>query len=215
MSNKHLPHPAAARRTNNKTTHEPAAPRFSFGKNLRRAAISLLLLSTLLLPTSCADDTDDLYANERAFLRFTPVTAVPVLYAALGSYGQWCTMTYTASLFTFTSAEGTTSTYPMTAVIKNYGQIQCVNGFIIGTPSVPDMNLNYAPVCYELACPNCYRNDLIQKSLTLTTGEHAHCPRCGRTYDLANSGAIIEGDNGQRLMRYRMTYTGTLLVVAN
>ena len=60
------------------------------------------------------------------------------------------------------------ATYPLTALAA-YGRPECLAGFVIGTPSLPDLNMGQQPVAYDLVCPTCYQHDLIQRSLDFRT----------------------------------------------
>lgn len=156
-----------------------------------------------LFASSCSDDVTDRYAHERAFLQFAPVTGVPVLNDAVNSLGTFCTIQLGTNSFRFSSVKVKDYPYPYTAEIQSYGQPECLAGFVVGKSSIPDMNLNYPLVAYDLACPNCYETSLITKPLTLSAGELLTCSRCNRTYDLKNDGNISKGDAGIALYRYR------------
>ena len=182
--------------------------------------IFALLIAFMPVITSCSGDkAEDIYAHERAFLKFSPVTGVVPLYRAVNSQGIFCTIKLGTSVFRFQSSDGATATYPYSADIQAYGQPQCIAGFVIGKSNIPDMNLQYPLVCYDLACPNCYEQSLITRDLTLDAQEQLTCSRCHRVYDLSNGGIIKQGDKGSRLYRYRnVGYSdsqGGLLVVMN
>lgn len=170
---------------------------------------------------ACSDDVNNRYAHERAFLKFAPVTGVPMLSTAVNSLGTFCTIQLGTSGFIFRNAQGQTSPpYPYTAEIQSYGQPECIAGFVVGKSSIPDMNLQYPLVAYELACPNCYEKALITKPLTLSAGELLTCSRCNRVYDLKNDGNISKGDEGVPLYRYRtVSYaenvSGGVLIIVN
>lgn len=73
-----------------------------------RFALSLWAVS-MLLP-GCSDEY---YATTRAFLKFTPVTAVHPLYTALNNPGMFCRVTIGTTHFHFSDAEGQNATYPL------------------------------------------------------------------------------------------------------
>lgn len=172
------------------------------------------LLFCLLL-TACSD-TEDYYASEKAFLRFTPVTAAAPLYRALNNPGMFCSVTVSNSMYYFKGADGTSASYPTTA-LEVYGQVECVAGFVIGTPSVPDLSGSYTPMAFDLVCPSCYEDTYIVRSLSFSDNEELSCARCGRVYDLTNSGIVIEGEEGTKLYRYHLTYSSSadLVLVQN
>lgn len=179
--------------------------------------ILFLILTSLL---SCSTDSDnDLYAHERAFLKFCPVTGVVPLYTAVRNNGQFCTIRLGTNTFLFQGSNGATATYPLSADIKAYGMPQCIAGFVVGHSIQPDMNMQYPLVAYDLACPNCYEQALITRNLSLNAQEELTCSRCHRVYDLTNGGIIKQGKKGRRLYRYRnVGYNdnqGGLLVIMN
>lgn len=186
-------------------------------KNLLLASLLLILSLCLSLVNSCADDVEDLYAHHRAFLRFTPVTAVHPLYTALQNPGMFCQITIAPKHFLFQNAQGQKASYPMTA-LEAYGRPECIAGFVVGTPSIPDMNMQTLPVAYDLVCPTCYESSgSIQRSLHFVAkrGEELTCDRCHCVYDLSNGGLLKEGEGCPKLYRYRLTYAGDVLVVMN
>ena len=179
----------------------------------------LLLITLLLTLPSCSNDVSDEYAHERAFLKFAPVTGVVPLYNAVNNTGMFCAISLGTNTFQFRGSDGKTATYPYSAEIKSYGQPEFVAGLVVGISSLPDMNMRYPVVAYDLVCPNCYEQSLITRSLTLK-GEQLTCSRCHRTYDLTNRGIISQGEAGKSLYRYRTAsyapgINGGLLVVMN
>ncbi len=175
----------------------------------------LTLAAALLAVTACSDTAESLYARQRAFLRFTPVSAVAPLQTALRNPGMWCTVTVGTKAYAFSGNDGHTASYPFTAS-DAYARPECVAGFIIGTPSVSDLNGQLLPQAYDLVCPTCYETDAVQRSLTFGSASEAMaCPRCGRVYSLANNGIETSGKGGSRLYRYPVTYASDLVVVMN
>lgn len=85
------------------------------------------------------------------------------------------------------------------------------NGLIIGCSTLNSGQL-YA---FDRQCPNCL-DEGFNKSLQWTNnGLWVKCGRCNRSYDLNNSGFIVEGENGKKMLRYRASYTGAMLIVSN
>lgn len=154
---------------------------------------------------ACSDDTQDFYAHVRAFLRVYPVTSAPQLHTALNNPGMFCKVTFTTRAYIFTDAFGQSSEIARTA-LDAYGRPECVAGFITGMPAIPDMQGRMECVAYDLVCPNCYL-DLIERALTFASATTVSCPRCRRTYDLGNGGIVTGGENGQKLLRYHLTYS--------
>ena len=76
-------------------------------------ALMLGAMATLL---ACGEESTSRFSHHRAFLRFSPVAAAPVLSAAVHGVGEWCAITYDASHYVFTNAAQRTSRYPRTAL---------------------------------------------------------------------------------------------------
>ena len=191
--------------------------RISAPMKTKHLAIPLTLVLAALA-AGCGDDASNTYSSDRAFLKFRPVTAVPLLYTACNSLGEFVAISIGTNTFNFATAAGKSSSYPFTAEIKNYGQPECVSGFVVGKSTQPDMNLQYPLVCYELACPNCYQDNYVQAQLRFTATEELTCPRCKRTYSLQNQGVVTTGTEGRPLLKYRsVTYNqaNDILVVMN
>ena len=70
-------------------------------------------------------------------------------------------------------------------------------------------------MAYDLACPACYEDALITKSLQFTAAETLRCPRCQRTFDLANGGLPTSGEGNRCLLRYRISYANDCVVIVN
>lgn len=183
--------------------------------------LSFLFLILIALVSCTTDSDSDLYAHERAFLKFSPVTGVIPLYTAVQNNGHFCTIRIGTNSFIFQGSNDKTPTppYPISAEIKGYGTPECIAGFVVGRSSQPDMNMQYPLVAYDLACPNCYEQALITRNLSLNAKEELTCSRCHRVYDLTNGGLVKQGDKGCRLKRYRnVGYSenqGGLLVIMN
>ena len=174
----------------------------------RRNILRTIVLAFALV--SCDATVESEYSRLRAFLRVTPVTAATPLYEAANNPGIFCKVTQDGAHYIFTRQNGTSTQLNITAVGANYARMQSIynQGFIVGTPSQTDINTGqFYQVAFDIVCPNCYKNS-IAKMLTLQ-GEEAVCPRCGRTYSLANNGIVTKGEKGRKLHRYRMAYVPT------
>ena len=186
---------------------------------LFRAAVQIALaVSLMLFSVSCGEKATDRYAHIRAFLQFRPVSASGPLLSAVTNPGMFCTIRIGTTHFLFAGPTGSSSSWPITDVVRNYGQPECVAGFVVGIASTPDMNGQMPIIAYDLACPNCYAGDaMITKELTLS-GEKLTCSRCHRVYDLQSDGIVVSGDAGQPLLRYRSVaynQSNDLLVIMN
>lgn len=173
----------------------------------RRNILRTIVLAFALV--SCDATVESEYSRLRAFLRVTPVTAATPLFEAANNPGIFCKITQDGAHYIFTRQNGTSTQMDITAVSANYARMQSIynQGFIVGTPSLPNLSGQFYQVAFDIVCPNCYESS-IAKMLTLQ-GEEAVCPRCGRTYSLANNGIVTKGEKGRKLHRYRMAYVPT------
>lgn len=172
------------------------------------------LLAALLLMGGCESDVENLYSNHRAFLRFTPVTSAQPLYKALNNPGMFCTVEFSASHTHFKDYDGNSYAAPRTA-LDQYGRPIYISGFIVGTPSLPDLNSNFYNVAFDLVCPNCYDESYIQRRTQFDGYEKMKCTTCGRTYNLNNNGVVDGGKSGRPLFRYRISYASDVVVIQN
>ena len=85
------------------------------------------------------------------------------------------------------------------------------NGLVIGCSSLNNGQL-YA---FDRICPNCEKTSLFKTLQWENSGLWLKCPQCEREYDLNNNGFIVKGESGDKLMRYRASYDGAILVVGN
>ncbi len=174
----------------------------------------MLLLLGMSLFSACTDDTNLEYAQEPAFLRVQPVSTVQPLNAALNSPGVFCKVTFSTNFYHFENNHGQSAQINRTA-LDAYGKPKCLNGFVIGTPNVPDLSGVTAPVAFDLACPTCYAEALIQRSLEMNEQGEAHCSRCETTYDLNNLGFPKDGPGTNVMLRYHVRYGNDALIVSN
>lgn len=184
------------------------------------AALPFAVVVILSLLFSCVDDSETPYARHPAFFRFSPVTAAPkTLFPALGNPGEWCLVSLRGTQYIFTSQDGKTDSYPQTS-LEQYGRTTWISGLLVGTPTVPEMGAEgFAPVCFDLVCPNCYESGGITRAVSLVSviPARAECSRCRTFYDLDNGGIVVES-NAQRplrLYRYRCHYDNNTFVVQN
>ena len=85
------------------------------------------------------------------------------------------------------------------------------NGLVIGCSTLNNGQL-YA---FDRACPNCEKTGLHKALQWENSGLWLKCPQCERVYDLNNNGFIVNGDSGDKLMRYRASYSNNVLMVGN
>ncbi len=88
------------------------------------------------------------------------------------------------------------------------------NSLVIGCSSFN----NGAIYAYDRQCPNCLETNYPMTSYALSwtnNGQGLKCNTCGRTYDLNNGGIVTGGASGMKLIRYRASYDGNVLVVSD
>ena len=103
---------------------------------------------------------------------------------------------------------------PITTARENY------TTWVLGTNSaliIGFSSLGNGLYAFDRQCPNCIASyNLYKYPLTWTNnGQWVECKSCKRKYDLNNSGFIVEGDKGSKLIRYKANYDGTMLTVFN
>ncbi|MCD8317483.1 MAG: hypothetical protein LUC45_00865 [Paraprevotella sp.] len=156
------------------------------------------------------------YSNYPAYFVCKNVMTVPQLNAAMNSLGVYATIRYDRERFLFTDENGNTTPVNATAIAGNASLQMGIAGFIVGLPNIPELGSSISvPVCYDLACPNCYSSYNISRALQLKEGGYASCTSCNRIYNLNNQGQISSGDGGVSLFRYRINYSGNTVVINN
>ena len=181
-----------------------------------------LMLGAMAALLACGEESTSRFSHHRAFLRFSPVAAAPVLSAAVHGVGEWCAITYDASHYVFTNAAQRTSRYPRTA-LDAYGTPTSIAGFVVGTPALPDLSGRQTVVAFDLVCPSCYQGAYVERRLSWnpSTPGTLVCGRCQRHYDLNNGGivSVTKGDGQPNvgLFRYLATYSANsgVFVVQN
>ena len=138
-----------------------------------------LMLGTMATLLACGEESTSRFSHHRAFLRFSPVAAAPVLSAAVHGVGEWCAITYDASHYVFTNAAQRTSRYPRTA-LDAYGTPTSIAGFVVGTSALPDLSGRQTVVAFDLVCPSCYQGAYVERRLSWnpSTPGTLVCGRC-------------------------------------
>lgn len=166
----------------------------------------------LLLVLSCAGQTEQYYASLPARFRVDYVQTIPPLNGALNSMGEFATITQRTSFYIYSNTQ-TSIQRPVTDADRNY---MGLSGFIVGLPNIPPLGSDVSRVvCYDLACPNCYEEQVVTRELQLQAGGTCYCRLCQRTYDLNNQGYVVSGSPGKSLYRYRVTYQNQVLLINN
>lgn len=183
---------------------------------MMKTKLKYLLLAPLFLLPSCSDDIESTYSSYSAYFVCTTVATIPQLNSALNSWGVFTTIRSSVGTYIFTDESGESTSIQATTLSNYLNFYMGIGGFIVGLPSIPELGSDTSvPVCFDLACSNCYEDYAIARTLTLEESGTAHCGSCDRTYDLNNLGIITDGDAGISLFRYRITYTGNTMIINN
>ncbi len=177
---------------------------------------SFFIPMLLLCLAACKEDVRNTYSNYPAYFVYKNVSTVPQLNAALNSPGIFTTIRLDRERVLFSDARGHTTPVNLTAIAGNSSLQMGIAGFITGLPNMPEPGSSIlTPVCFDLACPNCYSAYNIERKLDLKEGGYASCKACERGYNLNNQGLVSSGQEGHSLFRYRITYSGNTVAVNN
>ncbi len=179
---------------------------------MQKIFLTIVLFSTVLL-SSC-DNVDDWISRRypgRCFFFFYLEHPTSILFAAYKTPGMWV-YAYTENVLTnnnrhvYIQSGSSTSQQEIhditTAREKSCRYVMGARndiGLIIGCTYFN------GPRAYDRTCPNC---PTIQTLRWAYNAQHVECSKCKRTYDL-ETGAIVDGDKGEALMRYGITYDET------
>lgn len=171
-----------------------------------------LLLALLFSVAGCTKQAESFYANLPAFFRVQYVQSIPPLNAALNSMGEFATITQRNNVYIYSNTT-TSLQRPITDADRNYLGL---SGFIVGLPNIPPLGSSVSQVvCYDLACPNCYEEQVVTREMKLQAGGTCKCSMCQRTYDLNNQGYVSSGSPGKSLYRYRVYFQNNTLLINN
>lgn len=171
-----------------------------------------LFLLLLLSVVGCTNQAENYYASLPAFFRVQYVQTIPPLNAALNSMGEFATITQRNNVYIYSNTT-TSLQRPITDADRNYLGL---SGFIVGLPNIPPLGSSASQVvCYDLACPNCYEEQVVTREMKLQTGGTCKCSMCQRTYDLNNQGYVSSGSPGKSLYRYRVYFQNNTLLINN
>lgn len=183
-----------------------------------RQNITMLMAIPVISIFSACQDSESLYCKFPAYFSYSPVTSVPTLHRACTSLGEFCTITYPPGSKYVIQSPSTPSVtdYIERTANLNYRDfiLGLGGGLIIGLPSLPEMMAQESQVvCFDLCCPNCYKDYHITKSMTLKTGGISECSSCHRIYDLNSQGIVASGDAGRSLYRYYVSYYAPSMMI--
>ncbi len=175
----------------------------------------LLSVSTAILLMCficCEDDVSSVYTSKYPVRCGFTVVNHAELINCINNMGQFSTIRQSGDKIIMKSSVSTTE-YNLDAISKDY--YYGLGGLIVGTPTSTPDNQPYR--AYDLACPNCDRNNY---RLAVENNGWAKCSHCGITYDLNSDGIIIDkGESNFKspriLYRYRITYDGMMIHIYN
>lgn len=177
---------------------------------------SFLIFTLLSCISSCKEEVQNTYSNYPAYFVCTTVNTIPQMNAAMNSLGIFATIVYDRNRYVFTGEDGKSTPVNPTAISSHSSIHMGLSGFIVGLPNMPELGSGTSvPVCYDLACPNCYSAYNITRALRLTEGGYASCSSCNRIYNLNNQGIVSSGEGGTSLFRYRIYYSGNTATINN
>lgn len=180
----------------------------------KRLFTLLVCLTTAL--AACEDSYSEY--SKKYVVRFNyMVQTSQQLAVTLGNYGCFCTIRKKVvngvTKILMTSIKNSDA-YTITESQKyfEYG----LGGLIVGT------SYEGEHVAYDLACPNCDRNNYL---LSVADNGYATCNHCGLTYNLNAHGIIAYKSDSEKgnatksdmrgLYRYRIQFNGTIVSVYN
>ena len=178
---------------------------------LLNGQIVKLIIPWIIL--SCGDSQYE-YSSRHSYLVLdNSAHQDPTLASAMTPYsGVFVAITLKnkggAQYFQFTSNQGQSTESIFNAIDQRRTVLLGMNeGLIVGYSQWSDLTF-YA---YDRECPNCFDPDVVpirSKALEMSTAGIATCKVCHRKYDLNSGGFIVEGDKGDKLVRYRAGTTG-------
>lgn len=184
-----------------------------------------LLFAVCLCLVGCKGEVVDEYSNHTASFRFDFQYGhnQSYLYPALTSSDYFVfvsTRPIDGGFVLVTEAYGNKEVNEeivTEAVLTRNGRaLGLNNGLIVGRSSLQNGDL----YVFDRQCPNCF-NETSQKNYPVKFQNSANviCDRCKRVYGLLNGGVVVADEIGhqtnEKLFRYRATYSGTYLQVAN
>lgn len=178
---------------------------------MKKTLLALATAATLL--TACADDPISRKYPCR-FLFYTQWHPTSMIVTALTGYNQFVRVSvgiqggggaYTVNV---SDQRGNSETNKLTNELENryYSTgIYLGAGGSSGCVILGQTNFN-GRIAWDGLCPNCTNNYIARYQLRWTDDNtRVKCATCGRTYSL-ETGAILEGDPGESLWRYIVSY---------
>ena len=192
---------------------------------LARAAVCSLLAIVCLLLAGCEAD-NEFSTHACRFSYNNMIHNDPTLASALdaNSRGVFCLITeYTRAgvrYLQFENNAGMKSEKIETAAeVEAKFILGLNNGIIVGFQTLNADDRNGGFVAYDVQCPNCVERENNTANpnyrVTMESSGIATCSKCGKKYDMNNSGLVLNGEEGDRgLDKYVASTTGPSGVVS-
>ena len=134
------------------------------------------------------DPINNKYCNLPARLVIQNTLQVRPLYKCCETPGDFCSITKNSQIYIFT---GTSETAELKDTTIHNNDYLGLSGFIVGHANIPESGEDQTKViCYDRACPNCYKDYNIINPLVLHIDGTCKCNNCERIYDLNDVGNI-------------------------
>lgn len=181
---------------------------------MKKVLLFCVIAAGIIL-AACKEDVNSVYSTKyRVACGFDPVVQYQPIFDVVGSYGQFATVRLApGARSVIMSSESNPNREFNDKIIMNcqFG----LGGLIIGTTNTGKI------VAYDLACPNCDRQEY---RLTLKAENiqwYCKCAHCGIVYNMDSDGIPVTVPEGcvhqspRPQLQYRTLYDGTRLTVYN
>ena len=184
--------------------------------------LSLVALLMTMLTTSCKEDDVVSHRYPCRFYFYYQMHPTSLVFSAYRSPGNYVYVYQKMEndpergvVFRYICVQSNDGKTPLernrieTQVESNVPYVLGANneiGLIIGCT-----NFN-GPVAYDRICPNC--TGYFPLTWVATNRQRVECSNCKRVYELA-TGAIVEGNGGDALLRYKVSLDEVRLSVGN
>lgn len=183
----------------------------------KNAAACVATIVVAIALTAC-DAGENKYSDDYVcnFVFYTTYHPTSVLTRVLDNPGMYVRVEVTKSLgiyhlIIYPNDGSESEDIALTTAIENekisYDYVGANNAIIIGCSTAMEWQ------AYDAQCPACLENYTgTSYPLSWTnSGSAVTCAKCGRTYTLVYGAS----DDGYRLLEYRISYSGTAIVVRN
>lgn len=172
--------------------------------------------------TSCAGEVVNEYSNINCYFifdnQYNEHSSSPLI-GSLNSPNNFCMVTTEMKevgyIVKVTPYGGETHSEP---IITNKETMQkrqlgLSGQLVVGRSSLQDGAL----YVFDRQCPNCYNTNHTTKYPLqwAANGTQLTCKSCNRYYGLLNGGVVVQGDNGEKLFRYRASFSNGVFIISN